>query len=355
VREVFAMQSTLAVLVVGEAAAGGDPVPARLLQHEDGHTREAALELDEAELAHLGTLPDVVWADDGGAHPPVRRVAGDAAIITNDLSPHMFSLAGLWGMPTREDATCLSRTFHDASVDGVLLSYGTHHIPDMFAAAHEAARTVRPGGTVVVHDFFDEGPAGQWFHRIVDKRSITGHDFPHIGPVQMAAVLLRAGLRDVRLYEIQDPFLFASDAAGDEARELALGYISGMYGLAPGFPDGLGEMEEAIHEILTYPEVGEVPLFAEGFVYIPRRAVVATATRPASAGAPYGAGDLFLVRRLAALFRRPAGDIAAELGLPEEVRGYWFAEDGRWWGITAEERAEWLAWADALERSAAAV
>jgi SAM-dependent methyltransferase len=274
---------------------------------------------------------------------------GDALIVTNDLSPHMFSLAGLWGLPTREDGTRLTRTFHEGSVDGVLLGYGTHHIPDMFAAAREAGRTVRPGGRVVVHDFFDEGPAGQWFHRVVDERSITGHDFPHVGPLQMAAVLLRAGLRDVRLHEIQDPFLFACDEGTDSAPRLALEYIAGMYGLAPGFPDGLGEMKDAIDEILTYPDVGEVPTFGEDFVYIPRRAVVATAVRPRAGEAPRSEGDRALVRRISELFRSTPEALIAELEVPEEVHRYWFTPCGRWWGITPAEQSEWLAWAEGLD------
>jgi SAM-dependent methyltransferase len=331
------------VLVVGEPPAPGAPLPAVLFGAGDAR---AALALSDGELARLSSLPEAVWHEAGAPFHPAAWEGG-ARIVTNDLSPHMFARAGLWGMPTREDATRLTRSFREASTDGVLLAYGTHHIPDLFAAAREAGRVVRPGGQVVVHDFFDEGPAGQWFHRIVDKRSITGHDFPHIGPVQMAASLLAAGLHDVRLHEIQDPFLFVSGQGAPPARDLALGYIAGMYGLAPGFPNGLGEMEDAIHEILTYPEVGEVPRFGADFVYIPRRAVVATAVRPEE-GTPLGDADRALASTLAALFRRDPAEIADALELDEDVRRYWFPADGRRWGVTPAEREAWLAWEAAL-------
>jgi SAM-dependent methyltransferase len=340
----------VAVLVVGEPPAPRAPIPAVLFGHGG---RAATLALSDGELAHLGSLPEAVPYRDGDPFPPPAPLAG-ARIVTNDLSPHMFARAGAWGMPTREDATRLRRTFREASVDGVLLAYGTHHVPDLFAAAREAGRVVRRGGRVVMHDFFDEGPAGQWFHRIVDKRSITGHDFPHIGPVQMAAALLRAGLRHVRLHEIQDPFLFASDDERVPARDLALGYIAGMYGLAAGFPNGLGEMEDAIHEILTYPEVGEVPRFGPSFVYIPRRAVVATAVRPEDDAEPHAEDDLRLMRTLSSLFRRDPAELADALELPDDVARYWFPAPGRRWGVDDDERAEWLAWADDL-RSARAV
>lgn len=340
---VLAAAPGVCVLVVGEPPAPGAPLPAVLFGA--GGAR-AALALSDGELARLSSLPEAVWHEPGA---PLHRGTeeGGARIVTNDLSPHMFARAGLWGMPTREDATRLTRSFREGSVDGVLLAYGTHHIPDMFAAAREAGRVARPGGRVVMHDFFDEGPAGQWFHRIVDKRSITGHDFPHVGPVQMAAALLAAGLHDVRLHEIQDPFLFVSGPGAPPARDLALGYIAGMYGLAPGFPDGLGEMEDAIHEILTYPEVGEEPRFGADFVYIPRRAVVATAVRPAE-GTPLGEADRALAATLAALFRRDPAEWADAPGLDADVRRYWFSADGRRWGVTEAERAEWLAWEAAL-------
>lgn len=341
---VLAAAPWVAVLVVGTPADPGAPAPAALLRVDEGETRTTRLALDAAELARLESVGGAVWHD--GFHP--GRPAEGARIVTNDLSPHMFTRAGAWGFPTREDATRLTRTFHPASVDGVLLAYGTHHIADLFAAAREAARVVKPGGRVVVHDFLDEGPAGQWFHHIVDKRSITGHDFPHVGPVQMAAMLLAAGLREVRLHEIQDPFLFACDDEAGRARELALGYISGMYGLAAGFPGGPGELEAAIHEYLAYPEVGEVPVFAEGFVYIPRRAAVATAVRPQAADAPYGDDDLRLVRTLATLFRRDPAELVRELALPDQVARYWFPADGRRWGLTPREREHWLAWADSV-------
>lgn len=346
-QEVFSAAPEVAVLVVGEAAAGS-PLPALLLRRRaDGSVAAAPVPLAEHEVAHLSSLAEAVWHTPGEPFHPARPV-GDALIVTNDLSPHMFTRAGAWGFPTREDATLLTRTFHEASVDGVLVAYGTHHIPDMQACAHESYRVVKPGAPIVMHDFFDEGPAGQWFHRIVDKRSITGHDFPHVGPVQMATVLLRAGFRDVQLFEVQDPFLFATDEPGNRARELALGYISGMYGLAPGFPNGLGELEDAVHEILTYPEVGEVPIFGEGFVYIPRRAVVARAVRPVDESAPYSAADLELIRALAALMGRSSDRLIARHELPGDVHQYWFKPDGSYFNIPAGERLEWVRWADAL-------
>ena len=335
------------VVAVGAPAADGSAAAVVLRRDGDRLAASAPMRLAGEELARLESLPGV-GPYEGGLFRPAGT-PGAAFVITNDVSPHMFARAGVWGFPTREDARRLSRTFRDASMDGVLFAYGTHHIDDMGASLREARRVVKPGGTVVVHDFLDEGPAGQWFHRIVDKRSKTGHDFPHIGPVQMAVHMLRAGLRDVRLHEIQDPFLFVSAPGEHRARELALGYIMGMYGLAVGFPNGVDELEEAIREILTYPEVGEVPVFAEDYVYIPRRAVVAVARRPA-AGEDTGPteGDRALADSLTRLFRSTPEELTASLDLPEEVRRHWFAPSGRWWNVSPAERRDWLDWASHL-------
>ncbi|HEV2735918.1 MAG TPA: methyltransferase domain-containing protein, partial [Longimicrobiaceae bacterium] len=169
--------------------------------------------LSGAELLRLVSAGEAAWrkaADEPVADRAAAFVAagrdqqGGALIVTNDISPHMFYRAGLWGLPSREDATQLSRTFLPDSLDGVLFAYGTHHIPDMFDATREARVVMKPGAVVVVHDFFDEGPAGQWFHHVVDKHSKTGHDIPHIGPLQMAVVLFAAGFQDLELHETQD-------------------------------------------------------------------------------------------------------------------------------------------------------
>lgn len=347
--EVHAVDPDAWVVAVGDPDDAGN-LPAVLLRREGGAPASSpVLPLAPGALAQLGRLPGAAWHRTGTPFAATSAF-GDARVVTNDLSPHMFTRAGAWGFPTREDARRLSRSFRAGAFDGVLFAYGTHHIDDLGAALAEGCTVVKPGGTVVVHDFLDEGPAGQWFHRVVDPRSKTGHDIPHIGPVQMAAHLLRAGFRDVRLHEIQDPFLFFAAAGERPARELALGYIMGMYGLEQGFPGGVDELEGEIRDILTYPELGEVPVFEEEFVYIPRRAVVAVARRPAPGEAPHGEGDLALARTLARWFRCTEDALVAELAPPEGARRYWFAPDGRWWGLTPGERRAFLEWESALER-----
>ncbi|MBV9774019.1 MAG: methyltransferase domain-containing protein [Gemmatimonadetes bacterium] len=327
---------------------------ARLLTRPDGElVVSESVSLAAEELLHLVHAGEAVWLfGTGAADRAVEAVAagaetdGGALIVTNDISPHMFYRAGVWGLPSREDATRLSRTFIPGSLDGVMFSYGTHHVPDMFAAVSEACEVLRPEGVVVVHDFFDEGPAGQWFHHVVDKHSKTGHDIPHIGPVQMATVLFAGGFQDVELHETQDPFLFACDGETVKAKDLALNYLLGMYGMGVSFAGRMDEFEQIVKTVLTYPEVGETPIFTDAFVYIPRRAVVARARKPAAGQKPhYSESDLVLIRGITELFRQEPDEIMRRSGAPEEIREYWFWSDGTRWGVTPEHQRAWLDWA----------
>lgn len=359
-RALSAVDERVAVLLVGAGERGRRTFRARLLLARGGELVVSGPFSTPGEgLQHLVAAREAVWLSANGSAAALvesaaeavaasRERDGGSVVVTNDISPHMFYRAGIWGLPTREDATRLSRTFLPDSVDGVLFAYGTHHIPDMFRAVREAYAVVKPEGTVLIHDFFDEGPAGQWFHRVVDRHSKTGHDIPHIGPIQMAVVLFRAGFRGVTLHETQDPFFFACEGPGERAPDLALSYLLGMYGMAESFAGRLDEFEEVVRSTFTYPEVGEVPVFTEEFVYVPRRAVVARARKPAASGAELTEEDRVLVRGVSALFRMSPDEVMERAGAPEGVREYWFGEDGSRWNVPPEQQREWLEWAEAV-------
>ncbi len=292
--------------------------------------RELAWLLAERSVAWLGGKPvatglgavlrrvaDELNASAGAGHPPL--------MITNDISSHMFLSAGLWGFPTREDARLLPRTFREGSLDGVLFAYGTHHVTSLDEAFRASLDVLRPDGRIVVHDFLDEGQVGRWFHEVVDRHSRTGHDFPHLGPVQLAVSLYLAGFRGVELYEMEDPFVFSvPEGSPATARHVAFTYLLGMYGMTESFGGRLDRFEELLHEILSYPEIGNQPLLGEGedLVYVPRRAVVVSARRPEDGPwAPLNEADTALVRVLTGLLSAGPG-----------------------WGVTPETRRQWLSW-----------
>lgn len=273
----------------------------------------------------------------------LQRLEGAAArarLITNDCSRHMFLHAGRWGLPTREDATRLSRTFATDRLDGVLFAYGTHHIEGLERAVDEATALLRPGGRVVLHDFFDEGPVGSWFHNVVDPFSKTGHDLPHVGPVLMAVLLLVCGLRDIELYEMADPFVFTAN--GGSARSLALEYLSGMYGLYAGPADEPAVLQGLVERHLSYPDLGDQPRFEADWSYVPRRAVIARGRR-AVLDEPLLAADTALVATLVTLLERSPQDFGVE---PEVAR--WWRDRGRQWGVDEALRHRFLSWAEAL-------
>jgi SAM-dependent methyltransferase len=266
-------------------------------------------------------------------------------VITNDISPHMFFSAGLWGLPTREDARRLSRTFGAGSLDMVIFAYGTHHVSGIDQAIRESFAILRPGGHIVLQDFLDEGPVGRWFHDVVDPYSRTGHDFVHIGPIQLAVQLLLAGFRDVRMFEMEDPFMFAvPPGSARGAREVACTYLLGMYGLGDSHLRERHCLEGQIREILSYGEIGNTPRFEEDFVYIPRRATGASAIRPGSRHPALSPADCALVEALTALLTLEPMVLARRYGAPPELLGRWFRPDGSRWGLAAREVAAWREW-----------
>lgn len=332
----------------GSPGDGGARCAARLLRQADGRADVSTpLVLSGAEL--------LAWL--GGGEPAGAlagalgaRADGPApTMITNDVSRHMFYRAGLWGMPTREDALELSRTFRPGSLDGVMCAYGTHHIPGIYKALEESYVILKPGGCALVHDFFDRGPVGNWFHDVVDPYSKTGHDMPHIGPVEMAVHLFRAGFRDVELFEIDDPFIFTAepdDALG--ARDLSLRYVMGMYGMSESFAHRVDDLEALIHQVLTYPELGQAPVFDRDFTLIPRRAVVARGYRPRpGADARFSASDAELIAALTEAMGATEAEILGRMDVTADAARSWFTAGGYRWGLSPAEQQAWLDWQQA--------
>ena len=354
-----------ALIMAVDAPADGGPCTGRLVGLAAGRVMVSRpMPLSAQDIVRWlcgGPAPQAPGANGdggpaGGALASMIRERNEGAtpvMITNDVSQHMFYRAGVWGMPTREDALRMSRTFRADSLDGVLCAYGTHHIPDIYAAVRESRAILKPGGRLVVHDFFDRGPVGSWFHDVVDRYSTTGHDFPHIGPVEMAVHLFRAGFRDVELMEIDDPFIFTAEA-GDAlgAREIALRYTMGMYGMTHHFAGRLDELEALVHQVLAYPELGESAVFEQDFAFIPRRAVVACGRKPEPAEDPaFSASDAALIRTLGSALRAERG--AIESRTVPVPRG-WFGEDGERWGLSLETQRDWLEW-ERAQRAAGAL
>lgn len=314
------------------------------------YSLETAATAGRLELGRLpADLPQLLAAVSAHA---ASRPAGRRRVVTNDISPHMFVSAGLWGLAAREDARSLSRTFRPGALDGVVYAYGTHHVTNIRAAIEESARAVRPGGRIVMHDFLDEGQVGRWFHQVVDRHSRTGHPFDHLGPVQLAALLLLAGFRDVALYEMEDPFIFSvAEVSPVDAVEVACTYLLGMYGMGGRFDHDHECFCQTVTEILSYPEIGNLPLFSRDLVYVPRRATVAVATRPGGgADGPLSPADRELAERIDSLLATEPAALAFRRSAPPELLAGWFRADGTRWGISPDQQADWRRWRELQRR-----
>jgi SAM-dependent methyltransferase len=177
------------------------------------------------------TIVDVLGGDG-----LVRRVAGelgrtDVNLLTCDASPYMVRASWAAGHPAllqRADRL-LQR---DASVDGVLVAYGSHHIDptDRADVALEAYRVLKPGGVFVLHDFAVGSPMEEWFTEVVDRYSLTGHQFEHFTREEISGYLAKAGFEAFEVVDVADPYV--ARAASPRRAALDLGrYLLNMYGL----------------------------------------------------------------------------------------------------------------------------
>ncbi len=91
------------------------------------------------------------WTARGGS-------AGRLDVTGVDASEGMVAQARAKAWPAGvglvvSDALAHLRGLPDASVDGVLAAYLLRNVPDRQALVDEAARVLRPGGTLVLHDY----------------------------------------------------------------------------------------------------------------------------------------------------------------------------------------------------------
>jgi SAM-dependent methyltransferase len=190
-----------------------------------------------------------VLGGDGTMARAARLLPGvsPCRIITSDLAGTMVLRALEFGLPAvRQPAEDL--LLRNGSVDAVIMAYGTHHLePRQYSAAvREATRVLRYGGRLVTHDFEPGSDMTRFFEAVVDRHTRWGHPYPHISGAVMRREMLAAGLVNVRITEIEDPFQVTSTSPLG-AKEGLLAYLRDMYGLRsasrPEMPIALEELE----------------------------------------------------------------------------------------------------------------
>lgn len=226
-------------------------------------------------------LLDVLGGD--GTFARFCRTLGQhtPTVYTADVSKFMIDACHAQALPcVRQPAT--TSLFRDDVLDGVLIAYGSHHLDGHARrlAVREAHRTLRAGGRLVLHDFEIGGRCARWFDSVVHRYSRTGHPHTHFSRHEMFHLLTSAGFRDVRVFEIPDPFTLHGRSA-DDARHNAIMHMYDMYDLikvADSACDVARCVERHIAETL-----GPISIRQEEGRYvaqIPRHALVAVGTKP---------------------------------------------------------------------------
>jgi demethylmenaquinone methyltransferase/2-methoxy-6-polyprenyl-1,4-benzoquinol methylase len=112
-----------------------------------------------------------------------------ARVVVADLSPGMLSVARSRKLETVE-ASALELPFKDAEFDVVLCTDALHHIKQIERALDEMCRVLKPGGTLVIHEFDLKGWKGfffYWFERLFVDDSVF------ITPEALQALLEKNG------------------------------------------------------------------------------------------------------------------------------------------------------------------
>jgi SAM-dependent methyltransferase len=205
-----------------------------------------------------------VLGGDGLLARVLRTVAPQVAplAITSDMAGHMVLEALRHGLPAiRQLAQFLF--VRDETMDAVIIAYGTHHIEpeERTAACQEAARVLRPGGRLVLHDFEEGSPVARWFAEVVHRHSRSGHPYTHFSAAEMEHRIAEANLRPVGVRRVYDPLVIEGDDP-HEVRAALADYLFDMYGLVGLTGRARAETRDTVWALarryFAYP-VGAIP------------------------------------------------------------------------------------------------
>jgi demethylmenaquinone methyltransferase / 2-methoxy-6-polyprenyl-1,4-benzoquinol methylase len=150
-----------------------------------------------------------------------RRVAPTGEVIGVDFAERMLELARIKAVAAHpgvaihfDTGNALALEFDDGEFDAATVGFGARNFSDLERGMSEMARVVRPGGRVVVLEITTprRPPLSTffriWFDRIVPAlgRIADSQAYSYLpssvrrfpGPDELAAVMWRCGLRDVR-------------------------------------------------------------------------------------------------------------------------------------------------------------
>jgi SAM-dependent methyltransferase len=256
----------------------------------EGASRLAVLDA----LGGNGTLTRIVRAS---------RPAGEVPfIVTSDVSGRMVENALAQGLPAVRQPLQDLIWFDDGTFDAILVAYGTHHIPpqERAGALAEAWRVLKPGGRIVLQDFEIGCPTTDWYEKVLDRYTLTGHVFEYFTRPDFHDLLAGNSFAGVEVFDAYDPLILYADDP-EEARTRLLEYVFTLFALEKLVPDdGVADarfwdgLERVVRETSTFdparlpPDangVSEFTVARDGNRYraeIPRVCLVATGRKPAT-------------------------------------------------------------------------
>lgn len=250
---------------------------------------------------------DFAVLDSLGGNGTLTRIVRDSLppsqvpfIVTSDVSGRMIESALLQGLPAIRQPLQDLVWVDNCTFDVVIVAYGTHHVPpeERAKAVEEAYRVLKPGGRVLLQDFEIGCPTTDWYDKVLDRYTLTGHKYEYFTRQQFNDLLAENCFDDISVLDAYDPFILYADDP-KIARTQLLVYIFTLFGLEkllPGdsVPDErfFDELESIVRETSTfdparmptdYPCVNEFTIARDGNRYraeIPRIGLVATGRRP---------------------------------------------------------------------------
>jgi ubiquinone/menaquinone biosynthesis C-methylase UbiE len=241
-------------------------------------------------LGGNGTLTRIVRAS--------RRSEEIPFIVTSDVSAEMIQSAISQDLPAIRQPLQNLIWFNDRIFDAVIVAYGTHHIPptERFTAIAEAHRVLKPGGRIVLQDFEIGSPTTEWYDKVLDRYTTTGHRFQYFDRKDFHELLVSNGFTDVEVFDVYDPFILKA-ASFSEAKRGLLDYIFKLFALEKLAPDDgelddqfWAKLEAVVVETSTFTDtqppdrrVTKFTVAQEGNEFraeVPRVCLVATGRRP---------------------------------------------------------------------------
>jgi SAM-dependent methyltransferase len=177
------------------------------------HAQGADLEA-LAALVPPGGSARVLDLGCGAGHVSFAAAARAGDVVAYDLSAEMLAVVaqaaverGLANIATQQGAV-ERLPFPDASFDAVLSRYSAHHWRDVEAALREAARVLKPGGTLGIVDAVTPGvPLFDTFLQSIELLRDPSH-VRNYSRAEWQAALVRAGLKPqmLRPYRVRLDF-----------------------------------------------------------------------------------------------------------------------------------------------------